>query len=356
MPYLVAGNFGELGQENIAEDTNRRLAFAASMGNLTQALQHKNALDYQNRALALQAQHQQADLALRQQEANWAHEHAQAMLEQQTIPYMQMMKKQIDWQTSQPAPTAERKQQFEMGLANQQALNGDFDNPDHAKSMYDWMTPQQAQVLAGVSQRARQSIESQHTLAQGYADTLNRFNDLNAQINAAQTEDRPDIPWYQSSAKARKAKVDALKAQLAPIQQRAVSVQKSPLITWDDTQRKYVPAVPAPTWTPTSQTGSKGSTPSGTGTNWMPTTGTLGGQQWMKPDLGGADAGGEMSVGQPTSTGTGAGNVGRKYSPFVYQRVYQHMGNGMPLQDALRNAIGEEQSMFGSGPAGDMSP
>lgn len=254
MPYIVGDSYGGVQASQDRADALRHAAFANSMANILGSLRERNEMSYRNRALQAEQDYRAKALELQRDEATWRNQVAQEhnrILQQGTTQYGKF----IDWQMNQPTAQQERENQFNSLLAGRQAEAGLFNDAGEVKSAFPHLSDAEAGVLADQSQRARASVTYEYNTAQDAAGAYNRKAELEGLIKTAKEEPRPDVPWYRSTADARKLKIDPLQKELDTVNNRVNTISKdkrlSAMVNYDPKTGKYVPAVPAPNF-PTS--------------------------------------------------------------------------------------------------------
>jgi hypothetical protein len=225
--------------------------------------------------------------------------------------------------------------------AAQDAEQGAFEDPDEVATTYG-LGPGESNALTRRSLQSRKQIESNWVVAQHAADTLNKHSHLKNEIIPQAQKAVNDLGWaVLPSTREQKAQAqgvlknaqDAVTA-LYPL---VCNFNKQPrlgeLISFDPDQNAYVPAIAPPSW--------KSSTPmpppadSQSPAGYVQTSGNTG---WYKP---------AAAPGVAPAQTSGTGNTGRKYSPWVYNRVNELNGQGLDPATALNRALGEEKAMFG---------
>jgi hypothetical protein len=334
--YIFADSFGQLGQANLAEENLRQQAFARAMGNLQTGLaasrqgrQFQQQLEEEkSRGKELQTYHM-AEVAARQKQLEQSGELGRG--------YLKLGQDQLDYQKTQPSPTMQRRIDFDFNSAAQDAAEGRFDNPDHVLSMYPTLTEPEANVMATRSVDARRNIMAQHTVASNVADTLNRHQALVKSLTDLGTKQgqTPATHFWSTQATADKnSQIKAINDQLAVLGPKASRLMQDKraqsMVTYDPESDAWMPAVPEQPWMSQQTTGS-GTTPQ-PGSRRMQMGGT-----------GTAPAGPAVPpvTAQPRAAAAGK----RKYSPFVYSRTNELIGQGMDNVSALQRALQEDSAL-----------
>lgn len=326
MPYLTADSFGGLGNLAVQDERDRRLSFQNAMSNLQQGIAQAHAV----RA-------RQQEMAVRQQEIN-----RQIEMDRQRNElgrgYLEQQRRMVDYQTSQPSPTQQRKMVDSRNTVNEYANQGLIENPDHALSVDPSLSDDEAGIVATRSMNARKGIDAEFDRAHGTAAVLNRANALQQSLNMAnrnlQAAQKGDH-WYSSSADlktAQKAKDDA-QAALTDFSPRVNLIKEdkrlNSLVSYDPQSDSYVSAVATPQWR---------SRPSAT-------QAPAGAHTQVQND---SSVNGTSPA--PATSGTGTAGYEPMHSPLIYNRVNELVRGGMAPVAAKRKALSErDEALFGTG-------
>lgn len=255
MPWLLGDSFGQLGQQQLAEEQNRRLALGQAMG----AFQQGQAMTARRREIA-------QELALRErmieeEKIRWAQQMKAREDEISRQLKMDQMRNQIGqgWldlgrqNANQPTPAQMRADDFRVNQAQQMAAQGQIHSLDEAASILPSTFQGYAPFLLDQSQRANDALDQQYRWATGHAAVVNKFLDNQSEI-ADLTAKKSKMGWFSGKAgKQIDERIGALRAQqqqLDPLYQQSSAIIKSPhaanLFAPDETGRVQPLVPPSP--------------------------------------------------------------------------------------------------------------
>jgi hypothetical protein len=353
--YLLADSFGQLGQENIAEDSNRRLAMANAMSAAMSGLQSGMRQHLAQRAQDLaeaQAEfesgpeghpelgYKNRELKLRQDQLAQS---TQAEKDRNAIAdeWVKIGKQQIEIQ-KQNNPTAAREADLEYNRAFVNASQfGGYDNADEVLATHPKLTPQQATAIALVSSNARRQKDAEYDLASGSADVLNKRDALKKQLadlgitNPSTATAPTSHMWTSDAGRSKNQQIAQALTDWKTVSPKAARIEapnsKLGILTrYDPDTDSYVPTVPTPPWR--TPGGAAKAAPAPPAANSVPTTMRTG------PATNAAVATALTNTG---TTPAAAPATQPKYDPWVYQRVNQLIQGGVDALNAKKQALAE---------------
>jgi len=357
--YLLADSFGGLQQAENAQDSNRRMALAAAMGNAMQGLQSMRAAkinqaqrdqEQANWERQFGLQRDSASLA-RQRFANedWRQIQANDIANKYVGLQERMLKLQESGQNAAGVRAQEDQERYLMGDAQTgfQSLQPGQSVSDHIATFYPHVSAGVAKAAESAAMLAWQQQQDAYDKANSAADTLNNYDDLNARVEAAKKK----VATYgligrnvtdKAAYQAAQQELDHLTAsqqtmsQFVPRLQQRIKNPKDPLSAlisepinagdpWSVSVRppRRNPYAPQP-----------GDAEAAFGPGPEPAVDTSG------------DVVGEMTP-VPRQAAPSVDRVvpRRKYSPFVYDRTNYWMSQGMNPVMAVQKSLLEEQAM-----------
>jgi hypothetical protein len=276
-----------------------------------------------------------------------------------------------------PTPGEQRERDLSFTRAASDAETGLFE-----PSLYPHLSSEEQAVLTKRTTAARSEIENNYQTALNAANTLNARDQLvadQAKLSKIQQSGH-HMFWPDSeNAKAAASRLDKLQPSLEEIVPKASRIagdkRISALITFDPTQSRYVPAVPAPSWkTAGSTSGSTGGRSLTQSYNVPDHTEAAdeAGQSAPQTDTTGTTPAPERPMGPPApiqdepAAGMRPGPIQdeppagmipappnvlaprqatgkRQYEDYFYSRVNELIGSGMPPAAAKMQALQERE-------------
>lgn len=240
MAWLLGDSYGQLGNQALAEEQNRRLALGQAMNNFQQGA----AQAWRRREIA-------QELALRERAINeekvrWAQEFKARQDEIARQVANDTMRNQIaqgylDWQRGQQTPAQVRSDDFRFKQVQDLATTGQLDSEGDAAKLLPDSLKGFAGYFHGLSQQANDQMEQQHKWAEMHAGLVNRYLDNQDQLATLQ-ENYKALPYIErklgsqrESALAKSIEgLNKQQAQLQPFYAQSINmIKSSPLFAPD---------------------------------------------------------------------------------------------------------------------------